>query len=172
MVIFWFSIMSHFHFYNILHGPTRLLNTYITLIPLIWCLELLQLQMAREVSQRAWWRWLGMCSRVSFSSRPVTALGLTFKVKTMLSCKVWKFVRVSIIWIHLCHLWSVNMDSLVVKTFPRLEWVFMQTMIWSIKLSHFYFYLFYIFFHWHFSSLVSSLTVCRYPLEFFCIFFC
>ena len=57
---------------------------------------------------------VGICSHLSFCLGPITSLGLTFKFKTRLSCKS-VCVRTAI-WMNLCHLWSVHMDSFIINT--------------------------------------------------------
>lgn len=148
-----------------------------------------QSKVVREVAGGA-----GMCSGLSFSPRPATALGLTFKVKKTQSCKLSScgvcafvhlcvFVRPSVCAVWVC-MRAGRLDefvSFVVNAqrwfdYQRISWVWMDvhanhnlinqvmSLQWAtqccVTIKHCK-----ITFHWHFSSLASSLTVCRYPQE-------
>lgn len=72
-----------------------------------------------------------LCSGLCFSSRAVAALGLPLKVQEnteVSSCGVYVYCecacvitrgqRVLVIWMNLCHLWSMHTASLIINAFP------------------------------------------------------
>lgn len=76
---------------------------------------------------------------------------------------------------HVMECWIVWLSVYIISVYIifkiNFSRMFGQTIIWSMKLCHFSGLHrvtrkhWEVFFHWHFSSLGSSLTVCRYPQE-------